>query len=195
MKEKISVKSFVEEFLNKGVKNTRGTPTAVEDFIKSKIDIIEYLPFNRKREIVEAIVERVITEEDGIKRADGISQFLAFVVAMVASHTTLVFGDKPEEDYDALSQCGVLDHILVMFKKDIDECDVMLKMAVADAMADNNLNVIVSKFLNGVLDKFDGFGNVAKNLTENFDLSKLLGENINKEDIAKILGLADKLNK
>lgn len=193
MKEKIDVKSFVEEFLSKKIKNTKGTPTAVEDFIHDKLDIVEYLPFNKKLEIVDMIVTKVITDEGGIKRADGIAQFLAFIVAMIASHTTLVFSDKPEEDYDALSRCGVLEHILAMFKKDADECDVLLKMAIADELADNNLNVIIGKFLNGVLGKLDGVGDMLKGFTENIDLSKLLGVNIKEEDVAKILGLVDKL--
>jgi hypothetical protein len=195
MKEKISVQSFVEEFVEKRIMNNKINNHAVEDFILSKLEITEYLPFNTKREIVDMIVSKVVTEEDGVKHIDGIAQFLAFIVAMVASHTTLVFSDKPEEDYDALSKCGVLEHIITLFKKDADECDVLLKIAVADAMADNNLNVIVGKFLNGVLGKMDGFVDVAKVFVENIDVSKLLGTNIKEEDATKIIGFIDKLNK
>lgn len=190
MKEKILVQDFCKEYVEKRIENTKYQPDAIETFIQDRLDIVRYLPFNKKREIVEIIVSKAVTEEDGVKRADGIAQFLAFIVAMVASHTTLAFSDKPEEDYDALSRCGVLEHIIAMFKKDVDECDVLLKMAIADELADNNLNVIIGKFLNGVLGKMDGLVDImAKGFTENLDLSKLLGANIKEEDVAKILGL------
>ena len=188
---KVVVKEFVNEFVEKKIMNNKINEHAVEDFIRSKLEITEYLPFNKKREIVETIVANVVTEEDGVKRANGIAQFLSFVVAMVASHTTLVFGDNPEEDYDALSKSGLLEHLIMMFKKDADECDTLLKMAIADELADNNLNVIVGKFLNGVLGKLDGVVDMLKAL----DLSKFLGVNINEEEKAKFLGLIDKLKK
>lgn len=193
MKEKILVQDFCKEYVEKRIENTKYQPDAVENFIKEKLDIITYLPFNTKREIVEMLVGQIVTEEDDIKRVDSVSQFLAFIVAMVASHTTLVFGENSAEDYDALSQCGVLENLLAMFAKDYSECDALLKAAIADELADNNLNVIIGKFLNGILGKLDGVGDMLKGFTENLDLSKLLGTNINEEEIAKILGFVDKL--
>ena len=195
MKEKIKVQDFCNEFVEKKIMNNKINPNAVEDFIRDKLDIVEYLPFNTKREIVDMIVGKVVIEEDGIKRADGIAQFLSFIVAMVASHTTLVFSDKPEEDYDALSKSGLLEHIVAMFKKDVDEIDVLLKVAIADELADNNLNVIIGKFLNGILGKLDGIVDIVKGMAENLDLSDLLDTNINKEDVAKLISFVDKLNK
>ena len=175
--------------------NNKINPNSVEDFIRDKLDIVEYLPFNTKREIVEMIVEKVVIEENCVKRSDSVAQFLAFIVAMVASHTTLVFSDKPEEDYDALSKSGLLEHIVAMFKKDVDEIDVLLKVAIADELADNNLNVIIGKFLKGILGKLDGIVDIVKGMAENLDLSDLLDTNINKEDMAKLISFVDKLNK
>ena len=185
------VNEFVKLYKDSKVQNTKINPHAIEEFIRSKLEIVEYLPFNTKREVIEMLIDKIVYEEDGIKRVDSVSQFLAFVVAMVASHTTLTFGNNPEDDYDALSQSGVLEYILVMFQKDYEECNALLKAAIADELADNNLNVIVNKFLNGVLGKLDDAIDILKNL----DLSKLLGTNINEEEKAKMLGFIDKLNK
>ena len=193
MKEKILAQDFCKEFVEKKIANTHYKQDAIEEFIKEKLDIVEYLPFNTKREIVAMLVDRIVTEEDGVKRVDSVTQFLAFIVAMVTSHTTLAFGEHPEEDYDALSQCGVLEHILAMFKKDYDECSALLKAAIADELADNNLNMIVGKFLNGVLGKLDDIVDVAKVFADKSDLSKLFGEHINKEDIANLFGFLNKL--
>lgn len=193
MKEKILVNDLVSEFLSKKIVNSKIAPNAVEEFIKQRIDIVEYLPFSQKREVVEMVVAKVVSEEDGIKRVNSITQFLSFIVAMLVSHTTLSFSENVEDDYDALSKSGLLEPILDMFKRDYSECDALLKAAIADELADNNLNVIIGKFLNGVLGKLDGVVDTVKGFTDNLDLSKLLGANINKEDIAKIIGVVDKL--
>lgn len=190
MKEKISVQKFVEEFTNQKIVNNRATPHAVEDFLKEKLEIVEYLPFATKREVVQMIVDSVITEENGIKKVDSIAQFLAFITSMLISHTNLTIASA-EEDYDALSRCGLLEPIVTMFQRDYTQCEALLKAAIADELADNNLSMVASKFLQGVLAKLDGFGETIKNI----DLSKLLGANIKEEDIAKILGFVDKLNK
>ena len=195
MKEKISVQNFVSEYLDKKIKNTQVKPDAIGDFIREKLEIKEYLPFRDKRTIAETLVEQYVQEIDGVKKYDSISAYVGFVVSTLIAHTNLEFGEDVIADYDLLAASGLLPLIVAEFKQSYDECDVLLKMAVADAMADNNLNVIVGKFLNGILAKLDGFGEIIKDFAENTDLSKLLGVNIKEEDVAKILGFVDKLNK
>ena len=187
---KVVVKDFVNEFIEKKIVNTKYDPDAIEKFLKEKLEIVEYLPFATKRDVVQMIVDKVVIEEDGIKKVDSITQFLTFITAMLISHTNLEIVNA-EEDYDVLSKNGLLEPIVAMFDKDYAQCEALLKAAIADELADNNLNVIIGKFLNGILAKLDGFGDVVKNI----DLSKLLGTNINEEDIAKILGFVDKYNK
>ena len=187
MKEKFSVQEFCNEFIEKKIANNKINPNAVEDFIRSKLEIKEYLPFSTKREIVELVVNSVVREEDGVKKVDSIAQFLSFITSMLISHTNLDIVNA-EEDYDALSKCGLLEPIVSLFERDYAQCEALLKAAIADELADNSLNVIVGKFLNGIL---GGISDMVKGL----DLSKLLGANIKEEDIAKILGFVDKYNK
>lgn len=193
MKEKLSVQDFVNEFVEKRVTNSKINPDAVSDFIRSKLEIVEYLPFNVKRQVIDMVVAKAVIEEDGVKKVNSVEQFLSFFVSMIMVHTNLTFSEKPEEDYDALNKNGLIEPILSMFQKDYSEFEVLLKMAIADELADNNLNVIIGKFLNGVLGKLDGVGDMLKGFTENIDLSKLLGTNIKEEDVAKFIGLIDKL--
>lgn len=191
---KIKVEDFVAEFIEKKVMNTKATPDAVEKFIRSKLEIVDYLPFAEKLKTVKMVVAQCVDEEDGVKKVDSITQYLAFIISMLEVHTNLEFGN-PMDDYDGLNRCRLLEPIVSMFQQDYSECEVLLKMAIADELADNNLNVIVGKFLNGILTKIDGFGEVVKGFTENIDLSKLLGTNIKEEDVTKIIGLINKLNK
>lgn len=193
---KIAVKDFVNEFVEKKiVMSTKYGQEEFERFLKEKLEITEYLPFNTKRDIVNMIVAKVVTEEGYAKKAHSLEQFLSFFVAMMVAHTNLEFSEHPEEDYDELNRYGLIEPIVAMFQKDYTECEAMLKMAVADELADNNISVVVGKFLNGILDKLDGVLDAVKGATENLDLSKLLGVNMNEEEIAKLFGVIDKFIK
>ena len=183
MKEQILVKDFVNEFIEKKIVNTHYKQDAIQEFIKQRLEITEYLPFKTKRELVQMIVDSVIREEDGVKKVDSIAQFLSFITSMLISHTNLKIVSA-EQDYDALNSCGLIEPIIAMFQKDYAECEALLKMSIADELAENNLSVVISKFLNGICETVKGF-------TNNLDLSKLLGENIKEEDVAKILGFID----
>lgn len=190
----MKIKEFVQEFKDRKIQNTKINEHAVEDFLREKLNIVEYIPFTTKIDIINNIISAIVKEVDGIKKVNNIAQYMAFIKAMLSSHTSLEFEDM-FEDYDELNQCGLIEPIVALFQKDFTECETLLKMAVANELEDNNLNMIIGKFLNGILAQIDGFGEKIKSLTKDFDLSKLLGANMKEEDIAKILGLVDKLNK
>lgn len=189
---KILVKDFTNEFIEKKISNSKIAPNAVEEFIKQRLDIIEYIPFTKKIDIINNIISEIVEEVDGVKKINSVAQYMAFMIAMLSSHTTLEFDDM-YDDYDALNKYGLIEQIVALFQKDFAECETLLKMLVSDELADNNLNVIIGKFLNGILSKLDGVGDMLKGFAENLDLSKLLGTNINEEEKAKLFGIIDKL--
>ncbi len=189
---KIVVKDFVNEFVDKKITNTKYDPEAVENFIREKLEIKTYLPFREKQTIAETVVKNNIEEVDYIKRYDSINAYISFVVSTLVAHTNLEFSNDPVADYDLLAESGLLSVIIQEYRQSYDECDVLRKMALDAELADNNLSVVVGKFLNGALDKLGG---AVKGFTENLDLSKLTGTNIKEEDIAKVLGFVDKFNK
>ncbi len=190
---KVVVKDFVNEFVEKKIMNNKINDHAVEDFIRSKLEIKKYLPFKDKRNLAEIVVGQNIQLIDGVKKYDNINSYIGLVVSALIAHTNLEFSADPIADYDLLAESGLLPLIIAEFKQSYDDCDVLLKMAIAYELEDNNLNVIVGKFLNGILGKLYGVGDMLKGFAENFDLSKLLGTNINEEEKAKFIGLIDKL--
>jgi hypothetical protein len=111
---------------------------------------------------------------------------------MLAAHTNLNFGTNPVEDYDILSEYGLLEYIIATFKKDFDECNVVLQMVRNDTLADNNISIVVAKFLDGVLDKLDDFGDTIKGVVEKIDLDKLMGLGLNENEMAKVKSLLNK---
>lgn len=191
----MKIKDFVNEFITKKVANTKANPNAVAEFINKNVEFKTYLPFQTKRKVVDIIVSQSTREEDGVKKVDSIAQYLSFIIAMIGSHTNLELNiENPADDYDSLSSCGLLEPIISYFQKDYAECEALLKMAIADELSDNNLNVIAGKFLVAVLNQLDDLGDVLKETIKNIDIPKLLGE-INKEDIAKILSFINKSKK
>lgn len=175
----MKVIDFVQCFIDKKVMNTKIEPDAVGKYIKETLEVKEYIPFNTKRKIVDKVVKQNIEIVDGVKKNDPISQYLSFVIAMLMSHTNLEISDNPVDDYDELSRNGLLTQIIETFKTDYNECDVLLKMTLASELEDNNMSFVVSRFLNGILEKLGSF-----------NLNGLIKE----EDMAKINGLLDKLN-
>lgn len=191
----MKVNEFIENFKTKKIMNTQIAPNAVSEHIKKELEVKTYLPFRIKREIVEMVVNKNIKEVDGIKKSDSIDAYIGFVVAMLSAHTVLEFGADPVADYDLLAESGLLPQIIAEFKESYDECDVLLKMALAMKLEDNNINVLVGKFLNNLSQKLDSAGDVLKDKLGDFNLQDILGANFKQEDLAKLSSFLDKYNK
>ena len=185
----------IAEFVNaynakKFIKVNNGMDEKSE-YIKKELDIKTYIPFKDKRRIAEMIVETYTKEVDGIQKHDSISAYVGFVVAMMNAHTALEFGSNPIEDYDLLAESGLLPKIVAEFQESYNECDIVLKMALAMKLEENNVNVFVGKFLNGVLKKFDYIIDETKNLVGDLDIKELLGKNFAEDDLARLRGFLD----
>lgn len=191
----MTIQNFIEEFKNKKIKNTQANPDAVGAYIRKTLEIKAYIPFSTKKQIAEMIVEQNSTVESGIVKIDGVGQFIGFIMAMLAAHTDLQINvEDPISDYDALSEAGLLESIIAQFEKSYSECEVILKMVAADALADNNLNAVVARFLDGILGKLDGVSDGLKNMLEGIDLNSVLGANFNEGDLSQLKGFLDKYN-
>ena len=190
----MTIQGFIEEFNEKKIMNTPLAPNAVSDYLQKNLEIKTYIPFKEKRLLAETIVQHNTKEIDGIKHNDSINQYIAFVCAMLAAHTNLEFSADPVEEYDMLAASGLLQQIIAEFQESYNECEVILKMALSMELEDNNINVLVGKFLNGILQRLDGVGEVLKDKMGNFDLKDILGADFKQEDLAKLSGFLDKLS-
>ena len=188
-----TVKDFILNFREKKIMNTHIAPDAVSQFIKKELEVKTYIPFKKKREVVEMVVAQNTKEVDGIKKNDAINQYLSFVIAMLSLHTNLEFGD-PVEDYDLLAESGLLPQIIAEFQESYNESDILLKMALASELENNNINILIGKFLNGILDRLDDVGEVIKDKLENIDIKDVLGANFKEEDLAKLSGFLNRFN-
>lgn len=145
----MTVKEFVTDYLTKKIANNRVNPNAVSEYLCSTLQIRQYIPFHNKRIIAEKIVKENTMLVDGVKKNDPIGQYVSFIIEMLKAHTNLEFSDDMESDYDALCESGLLTLIINEFQTDYSECDILLKMALASELEDNNLNIMIGKILNG----------------------------------------------
>ena len=178
------VKEFVEEFKAKEIHNTRADSSAVLNYVKGTLEIKTYLPFREKRAIVEMVVEKNISEVDGIKKIDAMDEYIAFVMSMITAHTNLQCSEDPVADYDLLAESGLLPVIIETFKDDYNECDVLLKMERASELEDNNVNVLIGKFLDKII-------KTISNVTDKLNIKDIISEN----DLAKLSSFLDTYNK
>lgn len=186
------VREFLETYKNKRFMNTKTAPEERSEWFRNELEIKTYIPFKRKREIAEMIVAQNVSEVDGIKKYDDINSYVSLVVASIVAHTNLKFGADPIEDYDLLAESGLLSQIVAEFQGSHEEIGILLKMAIAAELEDNNLNVLVGHFLNNVLQKLDGVSEALKTKIENINVKDLLGD-IKQEDLAKLNSLLNKL--
>ena len=184
----MTIREFVEAYKAKKFMNTQKGVEERTEWIRQELEIQTYIPFKTKREIAEMIVAAYTKEIDGVKKHDSISAYVGLVTASIAVHTNLQFGEDPIEDYDVLAENGLLTQIVALFQESHSEIDILLKMALAAELEDNNIHVSVGHVLNKVSKVLD----VISNKIENLDLQNLLGMDINKEDLAKLSGFLNK---
>lgn len=178
----MKVKEFVTAYKEKRFMNTKHGVDERAEWIKNELEIKTYIPFNEKRRLAEMIVENNMSVTDGIKKYDDISSYVSLIVASIAAHTALEFGDDPVEDYDMLAESGLLTQIISLFQGSHEEIGILLKMAVATELEDNNTSMIIGRFLDGILKKL-----------EKLDLTKLFDTKIKEEDLTKLNGFLNKL--
>lgn len=183
---------FVETYKNKRFMNTKTAAEEKSEWLRNELEIKTYIPFKKKREIADMIVAQNISEVDGIKKYDDINSYVSLMVASIVAHTNLKFGSDPIEDYDVLAEAGLLPQIIAEFQGSHEEIGIILKMAISAELEDNNINVLVGHFLDNILKKLDGVGEVLKGKLDSFDVKDLLGD-IKQEDLTKLSGLLNRL--
>lgn len=184
----MTIQEFVEAYKAQKFMSTPQGLNEKAEWIREQLGVKKYIPFMEKRKIAEMIVEQNIEVIDGLKKYDNISAYISFIMASIIAHTSLECGDDPIADYDLLAESGLLSQIVAEFQESHNEIDILLKMAVAYELEDNQPGALIGRFLDGVLQKLDGASGVLKEIVGNLDLKEMF----NEENVAKVVGLLNK---
>lgn len=188
------VKEFVQLYKDSKVQNTKINPNAVEDFIRSKLEIKNYLPFVEKREMCETVLEASCTKNGVIIEVDSVSRYILFTISVLTKYTNLTFENTDDVDaidqYDMICQNGLLNPIFGCIAGEYEACNNILNMMMADIDANNNnVAVVFDKALKQVLGSVD---KLVVSLSDKVDELEL---DLSQIDIDKIMGVIDKLPK
>lgn len=185
----MNIKEFCEAYkAKKFMTITKNGVDEKVEWIRKELEIKTYIPFMEKRKIAEMIVEQNIEVIDGIKKYDSIGAYIGLIVASIMAHTTLQFSDNPIADYDLLAESGLLPQVVSEFQESHNEIDILLKMAVAYELEDNQPGALIGRFLDEVLKKLDGAAGTLNELIGGLDLNEIFKE----ENMAKIVGFLNK---
>lgn len=178
----MKIKEFCDAYKAKRFMNIKTAAEEKSEWLRNELEIKTYIPFMEKRRIAEMVVEQNISVIDGIKKYDDIGSYVSLVVASIMAHTNLQFSDSPIEDYDLLAESGLLPQIIAEFQGSHEEIGILLKMAIAAELEENNVNVLVGHFLNNIIQ-----------ILEKVNPKDIFGAGIKGEDLAKLLAFLDRL--
>lgn len=172
----MKVIEFIEKFTNNKVFNSKINENAVSDYIKTELEVQEYIPFIEKQSIAQIVLESCSNIKDGVISIDSVQKYTIYTITMLSTYTNLEFnGDETDlDDYDALCSYRVgngtlLDTIIGTFEKEYVRCNEILNMMTADLLAENNIEKQVGKLLSNISTKIDNFSGILANKIENFD--------------------------
>ena len=183
-----TIREFVDAYKAKNFMNTAQGLKAKTEWLRGELEIKTYIPFMEKRKIAEMVVDKNIKVVDSIKKYDSIGAYIGFVVASIMAHTTLKFSENPIADYDLLAESGLLSQIVTEFQESHNEIDILLKMALASELEDNQTSALIGRFLDNVLKKLDGATGALNGFIGNLNVEEMF----NDENIAKIVGFLNK---
>jgi hypothetical protein len=160
--------------------------------LETTLEIRTYIPIMVKRNIINNIILSSVSYENGFVQFDSVAAEVHFDVAMAKYHTNIEFGDSIEENYDmlkdyVLSGANLQTLITSLYRKDYDECYEMLMLSVQDLKEQYTVEATVARVANKISDALDNLIGVFANQAENMDLSKILPEGVDVEDVASLI--------
>lgn len=158
----------------------------------SAINIKKYLPINKKREVIDLAIAHCSEYEDGNLFLNGVELYIMFHIKFVEAYTDIKVTDKYYDDYDALTESGLLDIVINAAWQEYDRMNEMLILQREYALAQNSLEAQVGRFLGDLAYQF---GKFVDNIGDRISELNLDDMNVNQDDVNKIVQFVDKIKK
>lgn len=190
----MKITEFVENYKTKRFMVTKNGVDEKIEYLKTELELKEYIPFADKRELCAAVIDACCTKEGGLIKVDSVSRYIVFTISIISAYTALEFNSGEEYDsldeYDMLCEAGLLNPILALIGDEYATCNNILNMMMDDVIANNNtVEAVLGHNLGKVSDALDDLiGTFADKVAEmELDLSQI--------DINKYKGLLDLIPK
>ena len=190
----MKIKTFMDAYQSKRFVNT---PQGVDEritYLKTTLEVKEYIPFADKRELCKKVINACCTKENGLVKVDSVTRYIIFTISIIAKYTNLEFSSGEEYDsldeYDMLCENGLLNPILAIIGDEYATCNNILNMMMDDVIANNNtVEAVLGHALDKVSDSLDDLISTFANKVEEMELD------LSQIDFDKYKGLLDLLPK
>lgn len=155
----------------------------LQEVLKKKLEVKDYVSFVTKRNLVRSIVNECILYENGMFKFNDIDKYVCFTMRAIETYTNLEI-ENLEEDYDLLCESKMLEFIINTFKKEYDDVNILLQMQCDYELSNNSIGSQVGRFLDGLLEKMDVLVDALASKVEDFDFDNLP---VSSEDLGKLM--------
>lgn len=189
-----TVKEFCEAYKAKRFMVTKNGVDEKIEYLKTELELKEYIPFADKRELCKAVIDACCTKEGGLIKVDSVSRYIVFTISIISAYTSLEFSSGEEYDsldeYDMLCEAGLLNPILALIGDEYATCNNMLNMMMDDVVANNNtIEAVLGHNIGKVSDALDNLISTFADKVEEMELD------LSQIDFDKYKGLLDLLPK
>lgn len=190
----MTIKGFVENYKAKRFMVTKNGVDEKIEYLKTELELKEYVPFADKRELCKAVIDACCTKEGGLIKVDSVSRYIIFTISIISKYTSLEFSSGEEYDsldeYDMLCEAGLLNPILALIGDEYAACNNMLNMMMDDVIANNNtVEAVLGYTLGGVSNSLDKLIDALAEKIEDMEID------LSQIDIEKYKGLFDLIPK
>jgi hypothetical protein len=161
-------------------------PEQLQEVLKKKLEVKEYIGFATKRNLVSAIVNECVLYENGMFKFNDIDKYVCFTMRVIGAYTNLELDNDMEADYDMLCESNMLEFVINTFKKEYDDMNILLQMQCDYVLSNNSIGSQVGRFLDEILEKIDVLVNAFASKVDGFDFSNLP---VSSEDLNKLMQL------
>lgn len=173
------------EYMRKNVNKTT-REDQVASMVKKQLEVKDYLGIKQKRNLIDDIVNASVLFENGVFKFDAISKYVYFTMYTIAAYTNLELSDDIENDFDELSREKLLPVVINTIQAEYDDVNILLQMQCDAILENNSIEVVVGKFLDGVLGFLENVESGLKNGLGQFSNLKL-GDNVNIGQIMELM--------
>ena len=151
----------IQEFTKKLRKNTN---------LKTTLEIRTYIPISEKRAILEDVLDRCYTVEDGVLACDQTLKTIAFRLAMIKYHTNLDLDIESYEDYDSIAQLEI--DICDEFVDDYGACFTLFNSMEKELHSQYSVEASVARLSNRISNSVDDLVSLMANKMQDLDMNK-----------------------
>lgn len=148
--KRIEIEKLVDEY------NKRSSEKLQDDYLKSKIKVIDYVDYSMKNFIAEKIINGSCFS-NGIVNINSCNKYMLYIYALLKYWTNLdIKEDRLVFYYDLLNKNNMIEKILAIIpEKEITEFSTILEMKQDDLLLNEcNTSILLNKNIKNYLPRF-----------------------------------------